>query len=389
MLEAIAIAKVAGMAGCAWGAWKTWRAMPEQAARANMREVFKLGDLCIKRKGYKGKEIVTYPSVSKVSILPDHMRINFTLPAGVDPKDLHKHLWLFKQKFGEDITLEGQNLHFKLSVYTSSIKAFKYEWETIDNQIQDCSLPIVCGQSRDGLEVYDMVEHPHLLIAGETGSGKSVCVRQILSTLILSGVNLELYCADLKRSEFHLFKGIAKDVIVEPGKLKVLLKRLEKELKRRGDLLDAAECAHVDELVEKLPYIVIAIDEVALLKKEKDCMDMIEEISAIGRALGVFLILSMQRPDADVLDGKLKNNLTVRMAFRHSDGINSRITIGTEGAEQIKQSEKGLMLLKLDEIKRVQVPELTLPKARELLRPYRKSEVIQISEDESVELLLE
>lgn len=77
-------------------------------------------------------------------------------------------------------------------------------------------------------------------------------------------------------------------------------------------------------------------------------MDGIEEISTIGRALGVYLILSMQRPDADVLDGKLKNNLTVRMAFRHADEINSRITIGSGEAAEIKQSEKGRMVLKLD-----------------------------------------
>lgn len=255
---------------------------------------------------------------------------------------MHKHLWLFKQKFGEDITLEGQNLHFKLSVYTSSIKAFKYEWETIDNQIQDCSLPIVCGQSRDGLEVYDMVEHPHLLIAGETGSGKSVCVRQILSTLILSGVNLELYCADLKRSEFHLFKGIAKDVIVEPGKLKVLLKRLGKELKRRGDLLDAAECAHVDELVEKLPYIVIAIDEVALLKKEKDCMDMIEEISAIGRALGYFSFC----PCSDPMRMCSMENSKITLLFEWPSVIatvsTAALRLGPKGQSRSSKARRGL-----------------------------------------------
>jgi DNA segregation ATPase FtsK/SpoIIIE, S-DNA-T family len=387
MLSALAVAKAVGLVGCSWGAWRTWRSMPEPAARARLREVFRLGQLGIKRKKGKSEDFI-FPVIDSVSIKQDCMQLKFTLPPGLEPDKVHKHLWLFRQKFGEDITLEGNNLAFTLRVYPSSIKSFDYDWKVVQRHIDGYSLPIVCGQSRDGWEVYDMVDHPHLLIAGETGSGKSVTVRQILTSIILCGTNVHLYCADLKRSEFHLFKEIAKEVIIEPAKLKGLLMKLKKELKRRGDMLDDAECAHVDDLPEKLPYIVLAIDEVALLKKETACMEIIEEISAIGRALGVFLILSMQRPDADVLDGKLKNNLTVRMAFRHSDGINSRITIGTEGAEDIKQSEKGLMLLKLDRLKCVQSPHLTLPEAKKLLEPFKqKGEIVKLSEDEYIEVL--
>ncbi|GIP25040.1 hypothetical protein J23TS9_01700 [Paenibacillus sp. J23TS9] len=121
--------------------------------------------------------------------------------------------------------------------------------------------------------------------------------------------------------------------------LKRIVMKLRRELRARGDLLDRHEVAHVNDLPEweRPPYIVLAVDEVALLKKEMDIMEGIDEISTIGRALGVFLILSMQRPDATVLDGKLKNNLTVRMAFRHADEINSRITIGSGEAAEIKQ----------------------------------------------------
>lgn len=141
-------------------------------------------------------------------------------------------------------------------------------------------------------------------------------------------------------------------------------------------MLDREGLANIDDLPEqeRPPYIVLAIDEVALLKKERDLMDGIEEISAIGRALGVFLILSMQRPDSDVLDGKLKNNLTVRMAFRHSDEINSRITLGSGEAADIQQSQKGRMVLKLDGLTTVQGPYLDLPKAKALLEPYKRAE---------------
>jgi S-DNA-T family DNA segregation ATPase FtsK/SpoIIIE len=100
-------------------------------------------------------------------------------------------------------------------------------------------------------------------------------------------------------------------------------------------------------------------------------MELVEEISAIGRALGVFLILSMQRPDRKVLDGKLKNNLTVRMGFKCADLINSRI-IGTPGSEKLKG--KGRMLITLpifSELKEIQAPFLTLDKAKEILKTYK------------------
>ena len=187
---------------------------------------------------------------------------------------------------------------------------------------------------------------------------------------------MELYCADLKRSEFHLFKSVARQVVVEAPQLHQIVLKIRKEMRRRGDVLDRAGLANIDDLPagERPSYIVLAIDEVALLKKEKDIMEGIEEISAIGRALGVFLILSMQRPDSDVLDGKLKNNLTVRMAFRHSDEINSRITLGSGEAADIQQSQKGRMILKLDGLKPVQGPYLDIPKAKTLLEPYKRSE---------------
>ncbi|MGO4374741.1 hypothetical protein AB4Z21_29115, partial [Paenibacillus sp. MCAF20] len=184
--------------------------------------------------------------------------------------------------------------------------------------------------------------------------------------------------ADLKRSEFHVFRDIAKSVDIESTQLYKTLLKLRKELRKRGDLLDAAGMANINDLPEKErpPYIVLAIDEVSLLKKEKDIMEIIEEISAIGRALGVFLILSLQRPDADVLDGKLKNNLTVRMAFRHSDEINSRISIGSGEAAGIKQSEKGLMVHKLDGIRYVQAPHLKVEAAKKLLAPFKAAGAI-------------
>lgn len=372
-----AVLKLAAACGCLGGAWTVYRSSADSVYRAKMRKLFQAGDMCYKRKVRQGKEIRTYPQVSRVTVYHDCIQVVFILPNGLDPQEVRKRAWLFEQTFGENIELSGTSKTFTLNIYGQDVQRFDYDPEAVERAVDGIRLPIYVGRSRTGEEVYDMTEHPHLLVAGETGSGKSVALRSILTTLIRTAADrLELYCADLKRSEFHLFKGVARQVVVEAPQLHQIVLKIRKEMRRRGDVLDQAGMANIDDLpADQRPYyIVLAIDEVALLKKEKDIMDGIEEISAIGRALGVFLILSMQRPDSDVLDGKLKNNLTVRMAFRHSDEINSRITLGSGEAADIQQSQKGRMILKLDGLKSVQGPYLDIPKAKTLLEPYKCSE---------------
>jgi DNA segregation ATPase FtsK/SpoIIIE, S-DNA-T family len=379
MLEAGAI-KLALSGASAAGAWVVWRSSPEQIMRRKLDTLLRTQDFYMAHKGYKSRELRSYPAVQSVRTYLDRTQAVFRIPVGVDPAEIVKRDWLFRQVFGLHAELTQQDGRtFHLSVYTSSVAAYEYEPLKVRECIQKHKLPVYVGRSRSGDVSFDMVEHPHLLIAGETGSGKSVALRSILTTLTLNRDNVELYCADMKRSEFHLFRGIAKEVVIDPYGLRRMVDGIVQEMRRRGDLMDVAEVAHVDDLPEQLPYIILAVDEVALLKKEKEIMQGIEEISTIGRALGVYLILSMQRPDSGVLDGKLKNNLTVRMAFKHADEINSRITIGTGDAAHLKQS--GQCIYKGETTQTVQGPLLKLETARELLNPYRKTaESLPVSE---------
>jgi DNA segregation ATPase FtsK/SpoIIIE, S-DNA-T family len=349
----------------------------KQQAKSFLMKVFKDGEIGISYSYGQNKGIV-YPKIH--SVKPDKKNKNveytFTIPTGLDPKEVKKKEYCFKQVFGENIELKGDIKRFTLTVYLSVLPSvLEYDYQKISSHLAG-KLPILAGMDINGnIITYDMVKYPHLLIAGETGSGKSTQLRSILTTLIqtLDPNRLQLFLCDLKRSEFHVFRYVehVQGLFVSPNEIMPMLMYLKKVMEERGDLLDHHEVAHVDDLPDTPPYIVLCIDEVALLKKEKKLMDIVEEISAIGRALGVFLILSMQRPDRDVLDGKLKNNLTVRMGFRCADLINSRI-IGTPGSEKLK--DDGRMLLKSPvyrELVEIQAPYVNIEGAKKILERYR------------------
>lgn len=355
---------------------KEWFA--KQQAKAALLQVFKNGDLGISYSYGQNKGMV-YPRIRKVELDYENKAViyAFSIPTGLDPKEIKKKEYCFQQVFGKNIELKGEIKEFRLTVYAAVLPSvLQYDYEKYVPHFADFKLPIVAGVDINGnIIVYDMVKNPHLLIAGETGSGKSTQLRSVLATLIkaIPPERLELYLCDLKRSEFHLFRHIehVQGLFVSPREMMPMLQHLQKVMQERGDLLDFHEVSHIDDLKQPPPYIVLCIDEVALLQSEKKLMELVEEISAIGRALGVFLILSMQRPDRKVLDGKLKNNLTVRMGFKCADAINSRI-IGTPGSEKLKK--EGRMLLKLpiySDPKEIQAPYLALEDAKKLLEAHK------------------
>jgi S-DNA-T family DNA segregation ATPase FtsK/SpoIIIE len=350
----------------------------KQKMKAALFQVFRNAEIGISYSYGNNKGLV-YPKIRKIKFDYDHKTAicYFSLPTGLDPNEIKKKEYCFQQVFGQNIELKGEVKEFKLTVYGSSLPLeLTYDYEVYSPSFDGMALPIVAGVDLNGkLIVFDLVKNPHLLIAGETGSGKSTQIRGVLTTLIqaLPPKRLELYLCDLKRSEFHLFRQIehVRGLFVTAREMLPMLQYLQKEMRTRGDKLDQHEVTHIDELESPPPYIVLCIDEVALLQKETKLMELVEEISAIGRALGVFLILSMQRPDRKVLDGKLKNNLTVRMGFKCADLINSRI-IGTPGSEKLKN--QGRMLLKIpefSELKEVQASFLSVDKAKEILEPYK------------------
>jgi S-DNA-T family DNA segregation ATPase FtsK/SpoIIIE len=361
------------------GIIKEW--LHKQSLKNQLIEVFGKAGLYVDHQTRGGK-VPIYPKIHAISSTQGSVRYIFTIPNGLDPKTIEKKWFCFQQILGRNVAIEGDIKKFVLNVFHSDagLKQYNYSYKKWQPLLKQHRLPIVVGRDQLGnMIVYDMVEAntPHLLIAGETGSGKSSMVRVVLSTLIqcMSPDKLHLYLGDLKNSEFHFLRRVkhVKEVCMEEIEMKIMLQKVWKEIRERRKLMEEYEVDHIDEYNKlnpdnQKPYILLAIDEVAMLQDEKECMTTIEKISAVGRSLGVFLMLSMQRPDAKVLDGKLKLNMTVRMGFKCDSTINSNI-MGTPGSEHLEKS--GQMMLKLNGLKKVQAPYLELSKAKQIVEPYR------------------
>ncbi|MFT8709683.1 MAG: FtsK/SpoIIIE domain-containing protein [Sporolactobacillus sp.] len=311
------------------------------------------------------------PTIHAVQRKLSETVLTFTLPTGMDPSTIKKADYAFKQEFGRNTVVAGDLKKFTVHIYRHAMPAeISYKPDDVSAAIDGLALPIIAGYDQTAqLVAYDMRQYPHLLIAGETGYGKSTELRAVLTTLMLHRPAVRFILADLKRSEFHVFRRCAPvdALCTDADQLSAALDKVMDELKKRGKLLDDKGLTSTAET--DLPDIIVAIDEVALLKKEKKIMAAIEDISAIGRALGVYLVLSMQRPDAEVLNGKLKNNLTVRLSYKQADKINSRIVLGQGGAEDLTHPGRGL--LKIMDTRALQSPYLDVTRARTMLDPIR------------------
>lgn len=345
--------------------------------RHTLIKMFKAGKIYLTHK-YDGKDHYKYPKIHDISWNDQRVRYVFTLPNGVDPDLIKKNEWLMKQHFGEYIEVSGKIKKFVIKAYYEGLpELVDYDYEEFLPYFEKMILPIINGKDLNGkILAYDMNDSPHLLITGETGSGKSTLLHSIVTTLIQykKPDELRFLLGDLKRAEFGIYRNVEhvdKVCISEKTLLPELIK-IKAEMDRRGDILDQHdEINHIKDLPFKLPYIIVGIDEVALLKKNKAIMQIIEEISSIGRSLGIQLILSMQRADHKLMEGALKNNLTVRISGRQSNDNNSRIA-GVPNAHEIDLTEKGRMIIMLEKPIQFKAPLLELKEVNEILKPYKR-----------------
>ncbi|MCM3165106.1 FtsK/SpoIIIE domain-containing protein [Metabacillus litoralis] len=362
-----------------------------QKAKSDLNKCFMNAGLYKTYKNSSGRQFHSYPKIHEVVFKDDSTQYTFTLLNGMDPKEVMKKEYVFMQSFGSGIELEGDFKRFILTLHKKAMpKELIYKAEEIIQFLSLHKLGVICGQDRYGEYVtFDLLKQPHILIAGETGSGKSTQLRSILTSLIQTKKpsELELYLGDCKKSEFHIFRKVehVKCVLSNAKDIKKMLQHVKRELDERSELTEVYEVSHVDDLPEekKRPYIVVCIDEFVMLRKDEDIMDILTELVAIGRTLGVFAVLSMQRPNAKVLDTTIRANLTVSMGFKLRDVTESRI-VNTPGAHEIEVS--GRFIMNSEKLCELQAPYLTLENAKKLLEPFMVAKEAKEVRDEGSNL---
>ncbi len=211
-------------------------------------------------------------------------------------------------------------------------------------------LTIALGKTVDGTPyISNLAEMPHLLVAGSTGSGKSVCINTMLISILYNATaeDVRFILVDPKMLELSVYNGIPHlllPVITDPEKAAVALRWAIGEMDRRYELLANAEVRNIVEFnknvkwqEEKLPFIVVVIDELAdlMMIAPKDVETSIARIAQKARAAGIHLILATQRPSVDVITGVIKNNLPSRIAFKVTSRADSRTILDSMGAESL------------------------------------------------------
>jgi DNA segregation ATPase FtsK/SpoIIIE-like protein len=209
-------------------------------------------------------------------------------------------------------------------------------------------LAIALGADVSGQPVVgDLARMPHLLVAGATGSGKSVCINTVLAGFLLQATpaQLRLVLIDPKRVELGGFADIPHllvPVVVEPDLAVTALRGLVQEMEGRYKLLAAHHVRNIDGYnalagVAQLPRIVAVIDELAdlMMVAAAEIEELICRLAQLGRAAGIHLVLATQRPSADIITGLIKANVPSRIAFAVSSGVDSRVILDEAGAEKL------------------------------------------------------
>ncbi|MBV8530791.1 MAG: hypothetical protein JO104_05695 [Candidatus Eremiobacteraeota bacterium] len=231
---------------------------------------------------------------------------------------------------------------------TVSIVAIREMLDSLPNRGQVPPLWMALGKDITGRPVFgDLCKMPHLLVAGATGAGKSVCLNMIIASLLVCATpdQVQMLMIDPKRVELTVFNGIPhliKDVIADPRLAAGALFEMTKEMESRYERFAKASVRKIEEYNAKypeeiLPYVVIVIDELAdlMLVAPAKVETTIMRLAQLGRATGIHLVVATQRPSVDVITGLIKANVPSRIAFAVSSQADSRVILDMNGAERL------------------------------------------------------
>ena len=250
-------------------------------------------------------------------------------------------------------------------------------------------IPICIGKDISGnIEVIDLSKTPHLLVAGTTGSGKSVFINTLLASILykFSPKDLRLILIDPKMLELSVYNDIAHlltPVVTEPKKAIIALKWVCKEMERRYSLMNEENTRSLEgyneKSIEKLPYIVVFIDEMAdlMMTAGKEVEHYVQRLAQMARACGIHLVMATQRPSVDIITGSIKANFPSRISFQVASKYDSRTVLGEIGAEQLLGNGDMLMSKNGGNIIRYQSAFISDNEVNKLIKEIKRSQTVQ------------
>ncbi len=254
-------------------------------------------------------------------------------------------------------------------------------------------IPICIGKDISGnIEVIDLSKTPHLLVAGTTGSGKSVFINTLLASILykFSPIELRLILIDPKMLELSVYNDIAHlltPVVTEPKKAIIALKWVCKEMERRYSLMNEENTRSLEgynqKSIEKLPYIVVFIDEMAdlMMTAGKEVEHYVQRLAQMARACGIHLVMATQRPSVDIITGSIKANFPSRISFQVASKYDSRTVLGEIGAEQLLGNGDMLMSKNGANLIRYQSAFISDDEVNKLIKEIKKSQKVEYLEE--------
>jgi S-DNA-T family DNA segregation ATPase FtsK/SpoIIIE len=337
-------------------------------------KLFKACGLVIKDiKGEKMPKIIKQSKRDGVTTLIVH------LPEGLSQKQFEQKKQELEQGLNSKIEF-GFNKNLILKLINMDLQSnYKYIFEECTGPLQ-----VYCGNSHEGKFILDIEKAPHMIVAGETNSGKSSLLRNMVLSLVLNSYNLEIHLIDFQAVELGIFENCKKvrSYGETPDDFEKLLNEMADENDRRLKLFRSVKNKiYIQSLKvwnEKfpsraLPHKVIVIDEFSRLSEEeyKFVLEKFRSRVAMDRKVGIHYIVAMQRPDVKCISGSIKANMPTRAAFKTFSQVDSEVILDQGGAEQIKQ--QGRFFIKYcGEFKEVQALYLENEQVRNFLKKANK-----------------